>query len=177
MAAGDEIHVVNDPVTPYRRTTNLNDIISFSSGLSWNNSWSSIVVWGIANKTGEASHLMVNLPSDGYNSEEGAIEDRSNFSNYSIPPEFRGVGFLIGRFTIRPSGGSFTYNASTGYLDLRGKVPNNTAGGGAGSSGVFAAPQYTTTQKDALSPENGWIIYNTTTNQFEFYENGSWVTK
>jgi hypothetical protein len=136
MATGDEIHVVNDFTTPYRNTTNLNDITDFSTGVTWNNSWSNIVVWGIANKSGEASHLMVNLPSDGYQSEEAAIEDRNNYSNYTIPAEFKGVGFLIGRFTVRPSGGSFTYNVSTGYLDLRGFVPNNTAGGGAGSSGV-----------------------------------------
>lgn len=177
MATGGEAHVVNDPVTPYRKTTNLNDITTFSTGLTWNNSWSSIVVWGVANKSGEASHIMVNLPSNGYNSEDSAIQDRENYSDFTIPSEFKGVGFLIAKFTIRPSSGSFTYNPSTGYLDLRGSIPNNTVGGGAGSTGVFSAPQYTTTQRDTLTPENGWIIYNTTTNQFEFYENGAWVTK
>ncbi len=34
----------------------------------------------------------------------------------------------------------------------------------------------TTTERDALTPVNGDIIYNTTTTQFEFYENGSWRT-
>jgi len=177
MQAGDEVHVVNDPVTPYRNTTNLNDITDYSTGATWNNQWSNIVVWGVANKSGEPDHLMVNLPSDGYNSEQSAIDDRENYSNYTIPSEFKGVGFLIGRFTVRPSGGSFTYNAGVGYLDLRGTIPNNVAGGSAGSSGVFTAPQYTTTQRNALTPVNGWIIYNTTTNVFEFYENGAWVTK
>jgi hypothetical protein len=177
MATGDEIHVVNDSVTPYRNTTNLNDITDYSTGLTWNNQWSNIVVWGVANKTGEPDHLMVNLPSDGYNTEDVAIEDRNNFTNYQIPTEFKGVGFLIGRYTVRPSGGAFTYNAGVGYLDLRGTIPNNVAGGSSGSSGVFTAPQYTTTQRDALSPVNGWIIYNTSTNIFEFYENGAWVAK
>lgn len=177
MQAGDSIHVVNDFTTPYRRTTNLNDITAYSDGTTWNNAWSNIVVWGVINKTGEPSHLMVNLPSNGYNSEESAIEDRSNFTNYDIPQEFQGVGFLIGRFTIRPSGGTFTYNGGLAKRDLRGAVPNNTVGGGAGGSAIFASPQYTTTQRDALTPSNGWIIYNTTTNQFEFYENGAWVAK
>lgn len=175
MQAGDEIHVVNDNITPYRSTSNLNDITSYSDGNTWNNDWSNIVVWGVANKTGEADHLMVNLPSDGYNSEEAAFEDRSNFSDYTIPDIFKGVGFLIGRFTIRPSGGTFTYNAGSGFLDLRGFVPNNTAGGSAGTSSIFTAPQYTTTQRDALTPSNGWIIYNTTLNKFQGYENGAWA--
>jgi hypothetical protein len=137
MSIGDDIHVVNDPTTPYRTTTNLNDITEFSDGSSWNNEWSNVVVWGVCNKSGEISHLMVNLPSDGYNSEADAFSDAENATNYNIPKDFKGVGFLMGRFTIRRSGANFTYNLSTGYLDLRGFIPNNTAGtGGGGPSGI-----------------------------------------
>jgi hypothetical protein len=46
-----------------------------------------------------------------------------------------------------------------------------------GGKGAFRVSQLTTTQRDAMTPENGMIIYNTTTNQFNFYENGAWVTK
>jgi len=42
---------------------------------------------------------------------------------------------------------------------------------------AFIVPRMTTTERDALVGVNGMIIYNTTTNQFNFYENGSWVTK
>jgi hypothetical protein len=35
----------------------------------------------------------------------------------------------------------------------------------------------TTTVRDAMTAENGVIIYNTTTTVFNFYENGAWVTK
>jgi hypothetical protein len=35
----------------------------------------------------------------------------------------------------------------------------------------------TTAQRDALTALNGMIIYNTSTNAFNFRENGSWVTK
>ena len=38
-------------------------------------------------------------------------------------------------------------------------------------------PSMTTAERDALDAENGMIIYNTTTNAFNFYENGAWVTK
>ncbi len=34
----------------------------------------------------------------------------------------------------------------------------------------------TTTERDALTPANGAIIYNTTTSQFELRQNGAWVT-
>lgn len=136
MSTGDDIHVVNDSVTPYRTTSNLNDIDAYSGGGAWNNEWASIVVWGVANKTGEASHLMVNLPSAGYNSEANAISDAEGYSNYTIPDTFKGVGFLIARFTIRVSGATFTYNGGNAYQDLRGFFPNNTAGSGAGGSGI-----------------------------------------
>jgi hypothetical protein len=35
---------------------------------------------------------------------------------------------------------------------------------------------FTTTQRGALTAANGMMIYNTTTNQFEGYENGAWIS-
>ncbi len=45
------------------------------------------------------------------------------------------------------------------------------------TTGAFIVPRMTTAQRDALTAVNGMIIYNTTANQFNFYENGAWVTK
>ena len=42
-------------------------------------------------------------------------------------------------------------------------------------SGVIAAGGYTDAERDALTPSNGWIVYNTTSNKFQGYANGSWV--
>lgn len=43
----------------------------------------------------------------------------------------------------------------------------------AGSRAVLL-PRLTTTQRDALTPTNGHFIYNSTTTQFEGYQNGAW---
>lgn len=136
MSSGDDIHVVNDPVTPYRITANLNDLTVDANNSSINNRWTPVVVWGVINKTGEESHIMLNLPLGSYTSESSAVSDALNYAVYDIPKEFQGVGFLIARFVIRKSGTSFTYNSGVGYLDLRGKIPNTTAGAGSGSSGI-----------------------------------------
>jgi hypothetical protein len=34
---------------------------------------------------------------------------------------------------------------------------------------------YTTTQRNALSPSNGDVVYNSTTHKFQGYANGGWV--
>ena len=127
------IMISNDFTTGNRRTNNLNTINAYSDGSSWNNQWGKVVIWGIANKTGEPDFVKLNLPSDGYNSEANAIGDSLNYADYTIPKKYKGVGFLIAAFTVRISGGTITYNAGTAYQDLRGFVPNNIAGGGGGS--------------------------------------------
>ncbi len=43
-----------------------------------------------------------------------------------------------------------------------------------GQGHYLQVPKLTTAQRDALSPENGMIIYNTTTGQFERYQAGGW---
>lgn len=43
-----------------------------------------------------------------------------------------------------------------------------------GAGHYLELPSLTTTQRDALSPSNGMMIYNSTTNQIEAYQNGAW---
>lgn len=44
------------------------------------------------------------------------------------------------------------------------------------TTGALIVSRMTTTQRNALTAVNGMIIYNSTTNEFNFRENGSWVT-
>lgn len=140
MATGDHIHVVNNFTTPYIDISNLNTQLSDSQGVSLNNTSFSFVLWGLANKSGEASHLMLNLPSGSYSfiSPSDAVADADNKSDYTIPSIFNGNGFLIARYTLTYKNDVWTLEDTE---DLRGKIPNTSAGGGSGGSGVttFAA--------------------------------------
>ena len=42
--------------------------------------------------------------------------------------------------------------------------------------GPFLFSSYTTTQRNALSAVNGWVIYNTSSNQLQVYAGGAWIS-
>ena len=90
----------------------------------------------------------------------------------------------------------FTYNASTNTLSVVNLVATNITATGAGTQTIsaganieldatnrvlvtdtpFRLASFTTTTRNAIaSPANGDMIYNTTTNQLESYENSAWV--
>jgi len=168
MSAGDKINVVNDSVSPYRSTANLNDITDDADGDTLNNRWFTLVIWGVANKSGETSHLMCNLPNGSYTSESNAISDAFGRAVYTIPDAFKGVGFLIGAFTLRKSGATFTYNGGDAYQDLRGFVPNSTAGTGAGGSGITEFTTLTDTPSSYISEAKNVTVVNAGETALEF---------
>lgn len=135
--ASNDIHIVNDSSSAFKTVSNLNGETTDALGNSLTNGSFSFVMWGVMNRTGEPSHLMLNLPvcKYGKNSPEDAVSDVSNCSVYDIPSDFEGVGFLIARFTLilDAAGNVWTLHETQ---DLRGFIPNVTAGGGAGGGGV-----------------------------------------
>ncbi len=170
MVAGGNIHVVNDPTTPYRLTTNLNDLTVDSDGDSLNNKWFGLVLWGVANKTGEQSHIMLNLPNKTYGKEVDVMKDKDGALDFTIPKEFKGVGFLIGKYAVKKTGGTFEHNPSTGYQDLRGFVPNNTAGSGAGNSGVTEFTQLDDVPASYIGQAHNLLQVNTGESALEFVD-------
>ena len=134
-SASDTAHIVNHSTTPYVSESNLNTQLLDATGASLNNTSFSFVLWGVANKTGEASHLMINLPTGTYQYvfPDEAVKDADNHSVYNIPADFAGVGFLIARFTLKYKDDVWTLHDTE---DLRGAIPNVSAGGSAGGGGV-----------------------------------------
>lgn len=60
--------------------------------------------------------------------------------------------------------------SSATNLDLSAAAAVRVIGGG-----TFRLPQLTTIARDALTPANGDLIYNTTDNKIQGFENGAWV--
>lgn len=133
-STGDIMYIVNHPTTPYITTSNLNTQLLYSDGSSLNNASFSFVLWGVQNSGTEPCHLMINLPSDGYGYTvpDTAVQDPSGYANYSMPTSFHGVGFLIARFTMLYKNNVWTLYETE---DLRGRLPNTSAGGGSGGGG------------------------------------------
>jgi hypothetical protein len=163
------IMVTNDFTTPYVKTTNLNTITAYSDGSAWGNKWSKVVVWVMANKTGEPDFLALNLPSDGYSSEANALSDNNNYANYSMPIKYKGKAALLGVFVVKINGGVVTYNG--GYEDLRGTIPSNIAGGGGGGAGVSSYLALTDTPSSFVGQAGRFPQVNVGENALEFTDN------
>ena len=135
--ATDKADIVNQPTDEgggYETTTDLvTDITHYVDGTAAGvaigvNKYFNLVIWGVMNRNGETSFLMINLPTGQYTTSGNAIADVDGLSVFEIPSAFKGVGFLIARLTFRLIGGAqWTYIAQE---DLRGKFPDIIAGVG-----------------------------------------------
>jgi len=97
----------------------------------------SLVLWGcISEDTGDCK-LFINLPSGSYNSAAGVTADTDKYANFTIPPEFKGTGFLISQWNLKhlpAASGTWT---SVDEVDLRGLFPGISAGTGTAASTQF----------------------------------------
>ena len=130
----DDLHVINHDTTPYYQTQNLYDVVNDASGGTLANKYFNIVLIGVANKSGEYSPLLVNLPTGSYNNLSDAQGDVSGYDVFDLPRAFNkesSTAFLIARLTFRSTGGTWVYQST---VDLRGTSPTNVTGGGVGGA-------------------------------------------
>lgn len=133
-----DYYVANDFTSPYTTVTDLNALLTDSTGASMQGKYFSLVIWGVASKEGSGySKLFVNLPGGSYNTSTEVLEDLSLFANYTIPSEFKNTGFLISEWKLRhqnASGGTWT---SIDEIDLRGLFPSLNATGSSSLASEF----------------------------------------
>jgi hypothetical protein len=132
------MYVVNDNTTPYDKITDMNVLLTDSTGSSMSGKYFSLVVWGCVSESTGDCKLFVNLPAGSYLSQSSVEQDTSKYADFSIPIDFRGTGFLISEFKLRHqviSGGTWT---SIEEVDLRGTSPDIQAGSGtAGNQNLY----------------------------------------
>ena len=148
----DDFHVVNSSVVDYEEGHDLYNFLVDADGDALTgtpNSYYNLVLWGVANKTGEYEPLMINLPTCSYATEADATGDVLACDIYTMPREFNiesGTGFLIARLTMKwTNTGSDLELAST--VDLRGTTPYSVTGGGGSSHSpvtLAGTPDYLT---------------------------------
>ncbi|MBL4736277.1 MAG: hypothetical protein JKY18_13240, partial [Flavobacteriales bacterium] len=137
----------------------------------------------ISRGTGVAPHAFAQLTIE---------DDANNMINILSP--ITGLGYLAFGDAGDAYIGGVVYDHNDNSIDL---VANNatrlsvTSAGNVGigtvspqgaldvvsTTGALIVPRMTTVQRDALTAVNGMIIYNITTNQFNFREGGVWVLK
>lgn len=141
----DDIYVVNANAVDggsYYRTQNLYDITVDTTGTTLTNKFFNVVLWGVANKTGQYNPVMVNIPTGSYNVLADAQNDVSGYDVFDIPREFNldsSTGFLICRLTFRKLGGTWVYQST---VDLRGQTPLTATGGAGAAISDFADNQF-----------------------------------
>jgi len=134
-----DIYVHNDFIAAFKILTDLNQLDAYSDGSAiGNGDYFSVVLKGVVSEAEGECKLLLGLPSGGYNLESQAIQDVDGTSDYTIPADYKGCGFLVVRYIMRfrsLDSGTFTKIAEE---DLRGLDPQTAAGGSAVHTSSFA---------------------------------------
>ncbi len=125
-----DVYTVNDSGTAYNVVTDLNALLTDSTGASMSGKYFSLVIWGVQSEDGADCKLMVNLPGGSYNTQSGLDADADKFADFDIPQDFKGTGFLIYQMNLKHSVAASGTWTSISNIDLRGLFPSLAAGGG-----------------------------------------------
>jgi hypothetical protein len=172
-----DIVVLNDPITPFRKITDYNEITYDANGdtLEGNNTRYGIDIFGIINSgTNVISAIGVTLPTGTYSTDSGAINDTSNFSVTSVPDSYRFTSFRICRSVLKYQ----TTNGGTLINLVGGNDVQITLGsplGGTGGSGVSGS---TTNHNDLVGKQGGTIdeYFHLTSAEHSFIQGGTIAT-
>jgi len=165
-AGSSDVYVVNKNGAAYTKVTDLNAADEDSAGNAiGNNRWTNLVVWGVVNEASGDCKLMVNLPSAFHTAESASIIDAETYSNYTIPADYTGVGFLIARLTFKYSSGDSGTWTLVENLDLRssGAVGGSGAGATEFADNVFRILDNTDTSKEIAFEASGITTATTRT--------------
>jgi hypothetical protein len=136
-ATGDAILILNqngaafDPVTDLELLTNDANGVAVKKYFNW-------LIAAVANKGGEYSPLIMNLPTGSYNKQQSAETDVDGYDVFGLPSEYdveSATGFLIARVTMSKIGGTWAHVST---VDLRGTNPQSATGGVGGVTTEFA---------------------------------------
>lgn len=133
-----EMYIVNDPSTPFRSITNLNQITEDALGEAFAvNRFMGVRLIGFgASGDDGVSRLFIELPSGIYASESEAVSDSSGYDNNTIENKFKGGAFNIARIVFKNAPGGIYGLTET--QDKRGQLLNATGtGGGATTAQTF----------------------------------------
>lgn len=129
FAGTPDLYTVNDSATAYNKVTDMNALLTDSTGASMSGKYFSLVLWGVVSENSGDCKLMVNLPGGSYNSASMVTDDPSKYAVFDIPAAFKGTGFLIAQWNLRHQTGSSGTWTSIDEIDLRGFFPSTTRGG------------------------------------------------
>ncbi len=132
------VYVINDFTTPYTTVTDLNALLTDSTGASMSGRYFSLVIWGVVSEDTTDCKLFCNLPSGSYNNSSDLVADVDNYSNYTIPPAYVGTGFLISEWKLRHQGSSGGTWTSIEEVDLRDQTPTSAGSGTGTATSQFA---------------------------------------
>ena len=124
-----DYYVINDSGTPYLVVTDLNALLTDSTGASMSGKYFSLIMWGVVNEATGDCKLFINLPSGSYNNAASVTSDVSDFANFNIPAAYTGTGFLISQWNLRHLAAASGTWTSIDEIDLRGLLPSITPGG------------------------------------------------
>lgn len=166
MAGSDPIFIINDSTTAYDRLTDLSGLDTTSLGVTLrnNNTYYSVVVIGVISEDAGDSQIYGLAPSCSYANATDVVTDPLGCSNYAIPSDFTGTGFLIARLNLRyQTAASGTITEISTEDCNQGECPVVAGGGGS----VGGGPE---------TSDNLWRVFNVSDSTKEMAFDASNIT-